>query len=335
MSTSCLKALPFDKILGQERPLGILSKALEKGRISHAYLFVGPEGVGRETTALSFFWRLACERGLACGECKSCLKFLRGTHPDFHVLEPSGKSIKIEQIRALEAKLHLHPLEGKHRLILFPSAETLTREAANALLKSLEEPPLNTIFILIAQTPEALLPTIVSRCQLLRFNPLPVRVIEELLVSRFQKLPEEASGLALLSEGSIGRALRLSEKGLLEELHRFETAISSASPAQIMTMVGVLKNLEEDLPLFIEVALLWLRQALLSHLGFATYPGVLPPKPPKNFILPACEEIEKAFQAMESNLNLELFFLSLLNKLAFLLKEARKAEIASKGARAA
>ncbi len=332
-----MKALPFDEILGQERALAILANALERDRVSHAYLFVGPEGVGRETTALSFFWRLLCEKGWACGECKPCLKFLRGVHPDFYVLKPAGKSIKIEQIRTLEAKLHLHPVEGKHRLVLLPAAETLTREAANALLKSLEEPPLHTVFVLIAQTSEALLPTIVSRCQLLRFRPLSTSQVETLLVSRFERDPEEARGLALLCEGSIGRALRLSEKGLLEELHRFVAAISSGSPTQIVAVAEVFEALKEkeDLPLFIELVLLWLRQGLLSHVGLGEYPSIFPSRPPKSFIVPACGEVEKAFAALEANLHVELFFLKLLSTLAALWREAERAEVSPVGARAA
>jgi len=335
VSVSPLKVLPFDQILGQERALTILSRALEGGRVSHAYLFVGPEGVGRETVALSFFWYLVCEKKQACGECRPCLKFLKGLHPDFHILEPSGKSIKIEQIRNLEAKLQLHPVESKYRLILLPAAETLTREAANALLKSLEEPPPQTIFVLIAQTPESLLPTIVSRCQLLRFRPLPPSLIEKLLTSRFDKLPEEAKGLALLCEGSIGRALRLSEKGLLEELHRFTVAVSKAEPAQIVTMAETLAGLKDDLALLVELILLWLRQALLSYLGLGDYPKMLPLRPPKDFIIPACGEIEKTFQVLEGNLNLELFFLKLLNTLARLWQETEQAEVSPGGTRAA
>ncbi len=331
-ASSFLKALPFEEIVGQERALAILSSALRSGRISQAYLFVGPEGVGRETTAYSFFWHLLCEKKEACGDCLPCLKFLRGVHPDLHILKPAGKSIKIEQIRELEARLQLHPVESPYRLVLLPKAESLTREAGNALLKSLEEPPPQTVFILIAQNPEALLPTIVSRCQLLRFRPLSRSQVERLLVKRFQKLPEEASGLSFLCEGSIGRALKLSEKGLLEELFRFEATISSGKPSQIVNLAEVMAALGEDLPLFLELVLLWLRQALVSSLGLGEYPSLLPPSPPKGFIVRACEEIERAFFALEANLNVELFFLSLLNALAHLWQSAREAEVTPAGA---
>ena len=330
-----LKALSFDEIKGQDRALGILLKAQGKARLPHAYLFLGPEGVGKETTALSFFWRLLCEGKTACGKCVPCAKFLRGNHPDVEIISPASKSLKIEQIRALEAKLYFRPLEAERRLILFPDAEAMTREAANALLKSLEEPPPYNLFVLVAKSTEGLLPTIVSRCQIVRFRPLPQKILEQVLVERFGLSEEEAKGLSCLAEGSLGRALRLAERGFLEELSRFVKAISTGKPSQIVAVAETLPKLKEDLPLFWEMVLVWLRQGLLSHLELDEFPEMLPERPPRDFVVPAMERVQQAFSAIQMNLNQEIFLLELLTCLAELWRKALHAEVSPVGARAA
>ncbi len=325
--------LRFEQILGQDHVLARLREAQARRRLPHAYLFVGPEGVGRETVAHAFFWRLICSEEKACGECSPCRKFLKGVHPDVEILEPRGQSIKIEQVRALESKLHFRPLEAERRLILVPQAELLTREAANALLKSLEEPPPYTLFVLLSQTTEALLPTIVSRCQVVRFRPLPREIISHLLQKRFERLPEEAEGLSVLAEGSIGRALRLAEKGFLQEMERVATALKQGTPTRLVTLAETLAGMKENLPVFLELLLVWWRQALYAHLGIEAYPLSLPEQPPLDFIVPAMEKIEALFAAFERHLNAELLFLSILSELARLWRECSSAsKITANGA---
>ena len=312
----------FDQIVGQELVLRCLRTALEKDLLPHAYLFVGPEGVGRETTARAFFWLLLCEERKGCGQCRSCQKYQRELHPDVEIIKPEGKSIRIEQIRALEVKLFYRPLEAERRLILLPQAQLMTREAANALLKSLEEPPPYNLFILIADKTESLLPTIVSRCQIMRFRPLPQTTLARLLEERFQMLPEEAEGLSLLAEGSVGRALHLAEKGLLEEISRLVLVLKEGDPVKIASLAEILAKLKDDLVLVLELILVWLRQSLYAEEGLSPYPASLPPKPPRGFILPAMERIQALFGALERNLNPEILFLSTLAELSLWWKEA-------------
>ncbi len=332
-----MSPLQFEQILGQDQVLARLREAQARRRLPHAYLFVGPEGVGRETVARAFFWRLLCVQEKACGECPSCRKFLKGLHPDVEVLEPQGKSIKIEQIRALEAKLHFRPLEAERRLVLIPQAELLTREAANALLKSLEEPPPYTLFVLLAQTTEALLPTIVSRCQVVRFRPLPREVVKRLLEERFACLPPEAEGLSFLAEGSIGRALRLAEKGFLQEMERVAATLKEGTPTRLVTLAEVLAGMKENLPVFLELLLVWWRQALYAYLGLETYPVSLPEPPPQDFLVPAMEKVERLFGALERHLNAEILFLATFSELSRLWREAlgQATEIATESARTA
>ena len=329
------QVLKFDEIVGQERALRLLERAQTTGRLPHAYLFVGPEGVGKETTARARFFRLVCREQAACGQCPGCRKFIKGIHPDVETLAPQGKSIKIEQVRALEGKLRFVPLEAPRRLILIPEAEALTREAANALLKSLEEPPSYTLFVLLAGSPDALLPTIVSRCQIIRFRPLTTEEISRLLVERFGKLPEEAEGLAVLSQGSIGRALRLAERGFLEELSRIAGALVSEDPARVLTLDEVLANHKDQLPVLLERVRVWLRQSRRDTLGLEPYPRGFPQKAPVPMVVPAMEAVERTVRALEYNVSRELALLSLFLTLKKLWRRAQDAEVAAESTGAA
>ena len=198
-----------EDILGHKRQLQFLEKIIERKRIPHALLFEGPEGIGKKKVALWFFSALNCEReeGKGCKECSSCLKIDRLTHPDLYLLEPQGDSIKIEQIREAEKFLQYKPLEVKWKGLLIEDADKMTLEAANAFLKSLEEPPPWTVIILINQSSDALPPTVRSRCQRIRFFPLNPKETEEIL---------KKMGLnkAFFVSGSPGLILRFSKEAL-------------------------------------------------------------------------------------------------------------------------
>ena len=161
--------MTFSRIIGHDRQKSILQRALSGGRLAHAYLFAGPEGVGKRLMALAVARALFCMTGNGCGECAACRKLEHSNHPDLHVLEPDGASIKIEQVRAIQRDLSLRPGEGSRKICLIEAAETTTTGAANALLKTLEEPRGDTLLILLTSQPQRLLETIRSRCQPLHF----------------------------------------------------------------------------------------------------------------------------------------------------------------------
>ncbi len=171
----------FRQILGQERVISHLRTARQKGRLSHAHLFLGPEGVGRASTARALAAALNCltplEDGDACGTCASCRRLAAGTNPDFVVIGPTSEShqpqIKIEQIREFRRLTSYAPYGDGWRVALIKPAEALRDEAANALLKTLEEPPERHLLVLTAQVEADLLPTIVSRCHKLPSLPCP------------------------------------------------------------------------------------------------------------------------------------------------------------------
>jgi DNA polymerase III subunit delta' len=205
--------MTFKNILGQERVVGFLKRALQSDRIPHALLFVGNEGVGKGSTALALAQALNCENRQpdqdACGQCGSCRLFETGNYPDFWQISPIGDSvqIKIEQIRELRRQVGFHPLAGSWRVVLLKPAETLNEAAANAFLKTLEEPPAGNLFILTAIGDRDLLPTIVSRCRRLTFGAIPQSILIQELQYRQGLSSEQASLVAAINYGSLGRAL--------------------------------------------------------------------------------------------------------------------------------
>jgi DNA polymerase III subunit delta' len=200
--------MPFSGIAGHKRSITVLSRILGSGRIAHAYLFSGPQGVGKGLAAFSFIKALFCRNGSACGICPSCKKLDSGNHPDLHRLEPDGQFIKIDQIRALQKELGYRPYEAPRKACIIDGAESFNPSSGNALLKTLEEPPGKAIMILLTSSTENVLPTIRSRCQQLLFSGVSENEIAALLTSRGVD-SETARISASLADGSVGKALAL------------------------------------------------------------------------------------------------------------------------------
>jgi DNA polymerase-3 subunit delta' len=201
--------MSFADIKGQEQALKTLRNNLKQHQVSHAYLFLGPDGTGKKYIALGFAKALNCNQAQAdfCNECLSCMKIERGHHPDVNLVRPQGNYIRIEQIRELQAKIAFNPLEGENKVVIIDEVEKLTPEATASLLKTLEEPPANTIIILISNNSFALPPTILSRCRLIKFNLLSPEDMVNILREKRSLSREEAQLTALLSLGKIGKAL--------------------------------------------------------------------------------------------------------------------------------
>jgi DNA polymerase III subunit delta' len=214
----------FDAIIGQQTQIQMLAAALRKHQVPHAMLFTGEKGIGKKTTAINFAMACNCKNPVPgdfspCGACPPCRKIISGNHPDIHYVKPSGSYIKIEQIRTLCGSLALKPHEASLRFVLLSDVHLMNAEAGNALLKILEEPPEKTIFILTAPQTADILPTIVSRCRQIRFNPIHEDQLETHLVQKRGLPPEKAMIIASLSGGSMGRALSMEENEKIV-LHR-------------------------------------------------------------------------------------------------------------------
>ena len=195
-------------VVGHERALDFLRRSIEGNALPHSLLFVGPRHVGKTTLALNLAQALNCPNPDApCGACSACNRIKKGVFPDVRLVEPRNREISIEQIREIQREAGLKPFEGRFRVFIISEAESLSPEAANSLLKILEEPPPQVVFVLLAESEENLLPTVLSRCQKFDLLPLPLNEVEEALVRRWEAPPQKASLLARLSRGRIGWAV--------------------------------------------------------------------------------------------------------------------------------
>jgi len=242
----------FADIVGQNRAKAVLARALEEGA-SHAYLFVGPDGVGKTTTARAFAAGLICAHG-GCGTCNTCRRILGGLmHPDLREIFPEGNVIGIQQIRDEEkilSDVFLRPfeLESRAKVYIFHEADAVTAEAANALLRTLEDPPSHARFILITERPEEIFPTISSRCQHIAFSRMPESQIAAALRERFGLSEDQARQWARATGGDFAYAVELATTesarhqrqrllDLARDLPEFSFADTESALDELMGMV--------------------------------------------------------------------------------------------------
>ena len=198
----------FNSVVGHDWAVSLLLRSVEQSHASHAYLFTGIDHIGKSTLARMLAQALNCvEQPWFCGQCRACKLIASGKHPDLHLVAPEGNALRIDQVRALQHDLALSPMEGRYRVAILEGMDRATPEASNALLKTLEEPPPHVVVILIAPEAELLLPTIVSRCQLIALRPLSAEVVRAALVERWKVDCERAETLAHLSGGRLGWAV--------------------------------------------------------------------------------------------------------------------------------
>jgi DNA polymerase-3 subunit delta' len=224
--------MPFQQIIGHQRPIKWLQTAVETNHLGHSYLFHGEPAIGKRYTAMALTQFLHCEHPQvhstpdACGACRACHQIEQAIHPDCIIIQPEdgqkqNPKIKIDQIRAIEHLVIYRPLVGSHKVCLIDEADTMTIEAANALLKTLEDPPDHCLFLLISSRPEHLLPTIRSRCIALRFSPLPTHGVNQFLQQHTALKPSDANLVSTFSEGRLGQALHQDPEELKIKLRQY------------------------------------------------------------------------------------------------------------------
>ena len=224
--------MSFEELYGHDQPLAVLKKAMANRHISHAYLFYGMEGIGKRTAASLFARAVNCEgESPPCTACASCRKALHQNHPDILTIRPEGQFIKIGTIKDLQEQMKFKPRQGRWRVIVMPEADRMNAPAANALLKTLEEPSAGNLLLLTTSRPHALPLTILSRCQHLRFTPLPREEVARYLQERESLDRETAAALAAPAGGSIGRALEMHRSDWLDMRNAIIDYLSGDEPA--------------------------------------------------------------------------------------------------------
>jgi DNA polymerase-3 subunit delta' len=281
--------MPLEDVLSQPRALEILQGALRREQVHHAYLFGGPEGAGKELTALRFMQALNCEQkpAVGCGACGTCTRIGAHSHPDMHWVMPEvdliarklagrtdfsdtpSREVKIAQVRKLTERLSLKALSARRKVAVILKADRLNVAAQNALLKTLEEPPADTTIILVSTAADALLPTIRSRCLRVPFVPLPLEGVAA-QVAKLRKLSlEQARLCARLAQGSLSRALELDAEKLAERATLFER-LSLLPTDDARPALRLAEELAEDrasAEWALAMVKLWLRDLLLLSEG--------------------------------------------------------------------
>jgi len=207
--------MSWDTILGQDHAIQLLQSRLKNDQTACAYLLIGPDGVGKRQVAEIMCRAIICEQKSIkpCGECARCRQVDRGTHPDVHRLIPAGSAEKIgiQEVRQLISRINLKPFGASAQVVIIEAAHRMTIEAANSLLKSLEEPSKYTTYLLLTEQLSQCLPTIVSRCQRINFHRLSAKNLEKILIQKHDCNAEIASTVSLLARGSASRALHYME----------------------------------------------------------------------------------------------------------------------------
>ncbi|MFH1689160.1 MAG: DNA polymerase III subunit [Candidatus Eisenbacteria bacterium] len=370
----------LERIKGQDRAIGLLRAAFESERLSHAYLFQGPDGVGKETAALAFAQALNCEEEAlsGCGKCAGCKMAARLSHPDIHLifpmpttLKPAEKSeliasyvrdgyreqdfgrksaiVSVETILSdVVVKVNQRPYIGPWKAFVVADADMMTTEAANTLLKTLEEPPAKTVIILTTSRPNALPATVVSRCQKIPFASLPRDTVEEVLLAdpRLGFDAKRASAAASLAQGSVGRALRTDKEGPTVDLKHVADLMVGKRTKDVASLVNEATALafrlgRTEQQRLLDLMLLWYRDVLkLSEMGGeAAKPHLLYSQHLRELTRQAdtmdvaavgrlVDKIDDARRAIERYSNPTIVFTSVLLDMAI----ARKATVTKRGA---
>ncbi|MGB1252941.1 MAG: DNA polymerase III subunit delta' [Candidatus Promineifilaceae bacterium] len=270
----------WQQVIGHDWAVEVLSGAIKYNRVGHAYLITGPAQVGKMTLAKIFAQALNCEADSAemrpCGRCRQCMLMKAGRHPDLRYVEPEvsarGKaSIKIDTIRELQRGLQLAAYEGRYKVVIIRGFDAANRNAANAFLKTLEEPPSNTILILTATDADSLLDTIKSRCRVVSIRPIPTNTIEQSLITRWNASQANAMLLANLSNGRLGWAVAATQDPAIlearnEQIGLLRELLGSSLVARFK-LADRLARKAEALPLTLNLWLGWWRDLFLVNSG--------------------------------------------------------------------
>jgi len=237
----------FNNIIGNDKIKEQLENSVKLNKISHSYLFIGTEGIGKKMIANEFAKMILCtDNNRYCGKCKSCIEFDTNNNPDFKIIEPDGNSLKIEQIREFQNKVYEKPIISNRKVYIINDSDKMTGEAQNCLLKTLEEPPEFVTIILIGSNENAFLSTIKSRCMILHFDKIANEKIEKYLEENYQ-IKINSKILIDAFQGSIGKALQLREKQEdYEKLEQIIYSLEKRDKIDIINMSEVIYGAKDE-----------------------------------------------------------------------------------------
>ncbi len=281
----------FEKIYGNYKIKETLTNAVKQNTVSHSYLFIGNSGIGKKMIAKEFSKMLLCiQEEKYCGKCKSCIEFDSNNNPDFLLIEPDGNSIKIDQIRYLQKKIQEKPIISSKKVYIIDSADKMTKEAQNCLLKTLEEPPSFAILILIGSNESDFLQTIKSRCMILHFQNIENKEIKEYLEINYG-ITNINENILETFQGSIGKAIFLKDKQ--EEYNNIQKLIDELENKDIIDIIKFAEPLYKG------------KEEILEMLDYINI--ILLKKAKNNYLYANCIEIvENTKKRLEQNANYDM-----------------------------
>lgn len=258
----------FD-LLGQEFALDVFQKSYKKGRISHAYIIAGPDGIGKSVFAMHIAASLLCLGDKKpCGVCNQCIKVMKGNHADIKIISNKGRSIGVDEIRQVIGEVYTKPYEGLRKLIIIKNADEITVQGQNAILKTLEEPSKDTTIIMTVENSNLLLETILSRCQIFKLSRVSMDRIRDYLISKGVD-EKRASTAASLSDGITGNALKFLEDKFLklrEEVIGILIKVVKGSSIEALESVEFFLNNKDNIDSILDIIISWFRDIMvLKH----------------------------------------------------------------------
>lgn len=261
--------MDFKEIVGHEKIIEILKKSMEENTTSHAYLFQGEEGIGKKKLSYAFSKALLCTStdSKSCGECDSCKRFESGNNPDFFHIEASKNIIRISEIERIQREMSTAPINSNKKVVVIEEAHLMNKESTNKLLKTLEEPPLFVHIILTSSLSFRLLPTILSRVQIINFFPVDRRKVEKFLVEKFNKTEDEAKFIGEFTKGAIGKSIELSKDDTLfdrrEEVLNILSSLLKGDKTRVFSSMEFFNKNEEEIDDILDIMIVYFRDLLV------------------------------------------------------------------------
>lgn len=261
--------MSFNNIIGHEKTIKSLQSSIKNNKISHSYLFVGEESIGKKMVASVFAKALLCKKKSfnPCNNCSSCVKFNTGNHPDFFLIEPDNKYIRKKQIEEIIENTMTKPIESERKIFIIDDSYKMNKTAQNSFLKTLEEPPKFVNFILISTRSTNLLPTIVSRCEIIKFFPTEKNKIIELLTTKYNISRENGEFISSFSRGRVGKAIELATSEDFfkkrEKIIEIVDQVVKGDKLKIFHSQDFFENNKDNYEELLDIILYWFRDLLV------------------------------------------------------------------------